>query len=257
MDPSSGCKNKSSNKQATKKPAPLSSPGSSPVSASKRPDLKTTPQRANLVSTLVPPPSLNKSSKVATPSPPSITKTAIKLTTQDVDDPTVATKDSTVDFPLPSSARASRQAILKSANEAVKDNYLWSYERDGKFSGAQCNNNWPSLPSRVLSTSTSYRYYHNKKESDDRSSIHDMSQSAFPGIFDLSCVASSHWRQAPVSEVLAFAQDLFQSPSPDWLGTTEVIRARKCMASLALTRPDKFENLYSNRNMHSSTEGVI
>ena len=84
-----------------------------------------------------------------------------------------------------------------------------------------------------------------------------MRQRAFPGIFDLSSVTSSNWRQAPVPEIIAFAHDLFQSPNPDWLVTTEVIRARKCMASLALTRPDKFEHFYSNGNLDSSTGGVF
>ena len=83
MDPSSGCKDQSFKKQASKKPVPQSSPGSSPESSSKRPDLKTTPPRANMASTLVPPPPVNKTSKVATPSPPRITKTTNKFTTQD------------------------------------------------------------------------------------------------------------------------------------------------------------------------------
>ena len=84
-----------------------------------------------------------------------------------------------------------------------------------------------------------------------------MSQRAFPGIFDLSSATSSNWRMAPVSEVLAFAHDMFHSPSPDLLGTTQAIRAQKYMASLALTRPDRFENLYSNGNLNPSTEGVF
>ena len=155
------------------------------------------------------------------------------------------------------SGSASRQAILKSVNQAVKDNYLWSYEKDGKFSGPHCNKNWASLPSCISSTSTAYRYYFSKKEGDDRSSIHDMSQRAFLGIFDLSSITSSNWCTAPMSEVLAFACDLFQSPSLAWLGTTEANRAQKGMASLALTRPDKFENPYSHRNLNKSTEGVF
>ena len=84
-----------------------------------------------------------------------------------------------------------------------------------------------------------------------------MSQRAFPGIFDLSSATSSNWRMALVSEVFTFAHDLFHSPSPNWLGTTESVRACKCMASLALTRPDKFENFYSNGNLNMSTEGVF
>ena len=84
-----------------------------------------------------------------------------------------------------------------------------------------------------------------------------MSQHAFPGIFDLSSATSSNWRMAPISEVLAFAHNIFLSPSPDWLGTTEAIWARKCTASLALTRPDKFENLYSNGNLNPSTQGIF
>ena len=192
---------------------------------------------------------------MATPSPPPINKTAIKLTTQDDDDITVVTEDSTVDSPMSSSARASRQAILKSANQAVKDNHLWCFDRDGKFLVALCNKNWSALPGRVLSTSTSYRYYHSKKEGDNRSSIHDMCQRAFPGIFDLSSATSSNWRQALVSKIITFAHDLFQSPSPDLLGITEIICAPNCMASLALTRPDKFEHFYSNGNLDFSIEG--
>ena len=127
----------------------------------------------------------------------------------------MATEDYTVDSHMPALASASRQAILKSVNQAVKDNYLWSYEKDDTFSGPQCNKNWLSLPSCIISTSTAYRYYYSKKDSDDRSSIHDMNQRAFPGIFDLPSATSSNWRMAPVSEVLAVAYDLFQSPSPD------------------------------------------
>ena len=144
-------------------------------------------------------------------------------TTQVSDDLNLITADSAVASFPPALVGASRQAILKSANQAVQDNYLWSFARDGKFSGAQCNKAWASFPGRIISTSTAYSYYFGKKDGDDKSSIHDMSQRAFPGVFDLSSVTSSNWRLAPVHEVLAFAQDLFHSPNPAWLGTTEVV----------------------------------
>ena len=109
----------------------------------------------------------------------------------------------------------------------------------------------------MRSSCTAYRYCFSKKHGDDKSSIHDMSQRAFPGVFDLASATSSNWRQEPLPEVLAFAYELFQSPSPVWLGSTEASRARKCMASLSLTRPDKFELFYSNGNLNESTEGVF
>ena len=84
-----------------------------------------------------------------------------------------------------------------------------------------------------------------------------MTQRAFRGVFDLASATSSNWRQAPLPEVLAFAYELFQSPSPVWLGSTEAGRARKCMASLSLTRPDRFDKFDSNGNINESTEGLF
>ena len=84
-----------------------------------------------------------------------------------------------------------------------------------------------------------------------------MSQRVFPGIFDLSNVTSSNWCKALASEILKFAQDLFTSPSPSWVGVTVALRTRKCLASLAKTRPDKFEKFYSHDNLNLFTEGAF
>ena len=58
-------------------------------------------------------------------------------------------------------------------------------------------------------------------------------------------------------EILQFVQDLFTSPSSDWLGVTEAVRARKCLASLAKTRLDKLETFYSHGNLNESTESAF
>ena len=55
-------------------------------------------------------------------------------------------------------------------------------------------------------------------------------------------------------EVLAFTKNLFKSPSPDWLGATDALRAQKFMALLVLARPEESEKFYSHRNLNMSTE---
>ena len=84
-----------------------------------------------------------------------------------------------------------------------------------------------------------------------------MCKRAFPRVFDLATVTSSNWRHAPLKEVLAFTTELFMMPRPILLGTTDASRARKCMATLAITRPDKFEKFYANGNLNESTEGIF
>ena len=50
-------------------------------------------------------------------------------------------------------------------------------------------------------------------------------------------------------------QDLFTSPESTWISPTDVLRAHKCLVSLAKTWPDKFESLYSHGNLNKFIEG--
>ena len=84
------------------------------------------------------------------------------------------TTDSTVVSPVPASTSISRRSILDAANQAVKDNYLWSFELHGKFSGPNCDKTWAAIPGRIMTTCSAYRYYFSRNEGNDKSSIHDM-----------------------------------------------------------------------------------
>ena len=74
------------------------------------------------------------------------------------------------------STRASiRAAVLKAANQAVQDNYLWSFSRDGKFSGSDCDGAVNSFPPRLVKACYSYSHYFSKSEDGFvKASIHDM-----------------------------------------------------------------------------------
>ena len=245
-----------SRKKVTSSNTGIHSPPASSSPVSKKADLKSTPPRTIMASPLVSSTPDTKAIMAVTPPPPPSTKTTCTFKSLDADDFTLDTAAPSVDSSATDS-RASKLALLKLANQAVKDNYIWSFETEGKFSEAHCTKTWASIPKRIWVSSTSYRHFFSKTDGDDKASIYDTSQRAFPGIFDLSSVTSSNWRKAPLPEILAFAKELFQSPAPEWLGSMDASRARKCMISLSMTRPDKFDSFYSKGNMNESTEGLF
>ena len=101
-------------------------------------------------------------------------------------DVTAVTTDSRV------SAASTRSAVLKAANQAVQDNYLWSFSREGKFSGPDCDAAVFTFPPRLAKVCHPYNHYFGKSEDgSDKTSIHDMSQRAFPAIFDLAFSSST------------------------------------------------------------------
>ena len=153
------------------------------------------------------------------------------------------------------SAASTRAAVLKASNQAVQDNYHWSFSRDGKFSGPDCDADVTSFPLVWLSYS---HYFSKSEDGSDKASVHDMCQRASPAIFDLAFSLSFlTWRNAPRSDIHKFVLDLFSSPSPTWLTGIDALRARRCLFSLSKTRPDKFETFYTNGNLISSTEGAF
>ena len=170
------------------------------------------------------------------------------------DDITEVTAESSV-----TSTRAStRTAVLKSANQAVQDSYLWSFSRDDKFSGPNCDGALNYFSPRLAKAYYSYSHYFSKSEDgSNKVSIHDMCQRSFPGIFDLSNSSSSNWRTATRSDIHKFALDLFSLPAPAWLKGIDAFRARRCLFSLSITRPEKFETFYNNSDLISSTEGAF
>ena len=110
------------------------------------------------------------------------------------------------------------------------------------------------IPPRIAKACYAYSYYFSKSEGSNKASIHDMSQKAFPGIFDLSSPSRSNWHTARAAEILKFVQDLFISPASAWL---DALSAHRCLVSLAKTRPDKFETFYTHGNLNASTEGAL
>ena len=157
-----------------------------------------------------------------------------------------------------STCASTRAAVLKAANQAIQDSHLWSFSRDGKFSGPDCDGTLKSFPPRLAKACYSYSHYFNKpKDGSDKASIHDMCQRSFPGIFDLSNASSFNWRTAPRSNIHKFALDLFSSLAPAWLKGIDALCAQRCLFSLSKTRPDKFETFYTNGNLNSSTEGAF
>ena len=126
MDSPPGLK-KDSLKKAARKPPPNQT--SSPSPASKRSDLKSTPPRPGAPTVVG-----------ATPGKGRVVPQGEGKVYFQPDDITAVTAESSV------SVASTRAAALKAANQAVQDNYLWSFSREGKFSGPDCNAGVTSFP---------------------------------------------------------------------------------------------------------------